>query len=56
MMPVTEKLIHEFKEGDVVDVRFGWKRGKIIKYEIDQPKETMRPAAYFQVQIGGEIF
>jgi hypothetical protein len=47
---VTKKLIEQFKEGDEVEIYLGWVRGKLTKYEADQPKEGVNPAAHFEVQ------
>ena len=50
MNPVTKKLIDQFEVGDEVEIYVGWVRGIITKYEIDQLKEGVNPAAHFEIQ------
>jgi hypothetical protein len=54
MNRVTKKLIEQLKVGDSVEFYFGWRRAKITEYEIDPPKDNMKPAANFKVEIDGE--
>jgi hypothetical protein len=50
MNSVTKKLVDQFKVGDEVEIYFGWVRGTLTKYEIDELKQGVNPAAHFEVE------
>jgi len=56
MNGVTKQFIEQLKVGDSVQVYLGWVRGEITKYEIDPPKDNMKPAAHLEIRPDWEGF